>query len=206
MAGRGSIPVFDNSPLYLRLTLIFPYTKGMLFQHAVFDRDGQKAFQRGLSQAPRFHPADHPSRRNTSAASSPPSRNCPTTNCRKGYKSLVGGSLGELEHQVMLEQYSGKHRRRRNCAALARLHLRIAGEQEGWPRGPALRGGVGYRRCRAPVFRRLSPPTREEMEAVDGRQRNRRCRHRLPATTGASNCAAKVYGHQRGRACPPALD
>ncbi len=29
-------------------------------------------------------------------------------NLGKGYKSLVGGSLGELEHAVMLEQYSGK--------------------------------------------------------------------------------------------------
>src|SRR6185369_1674193 len=28
----------------------------------------------------------------------------------KGYKGLVGGSLGELDHQVMLEQYSGKDR------------------------------------------------------------------------------------------------
>ena len=25
-----------------------------------------------------------------------------------GYKGLVGGSLGELEHQILLEQFSGK--------------------------------------------------------------------------------------------------
>ena len=44
MAAAGQYPVFDNSPLYLRQTLVFPYTKGMLFQHALLERDGQKAF------------------------------------------------------------------------------------------------------------------------------------------------------------------
>src|SRR5262249_37661185 len=39
--GGGQYPVYDNSPLYLRMTLVFPYTKGMLFQNAVVERDGQ---------------------------------------------------------------------------------------------------------------------------------------------------------------------
>ena len=34
----------------------------------------------------------------------------PEPHLAKGYKSLVGGSLGELEHTIMLEQYSGKTR------------------------------------------------------------------------------------------------
>src|ERR1019366_1323161 len=34
----------------------------------------------------------------------------PQPHLPKGYKSLVGGSLGELEHAIMLEQYSGKER------------------------------------------------------------------------------------------------
>ena len=50
--GAGQYPVFDNSPLYLRLTLVFPYTKGMLFQHAVFDRDGHERLQRGVPKPP----------------------------------------------------------------------------------------------------------------------------------------------------------
>src|SRR5581483_2859730 len=40
----GQYPVFDNAPLYLRQTLIFPYTKGMLFQQAVIERDGDEGF------------------------------------------------------------------------------------------------------------------------------------------------------------------
>src|SRR5580765_7152202 len=42
--GAAQYPVFDSAPLYLRLTLVFPYTKGMLFQHAVFEKDGQYGF------------------------------------------------------------------------------------------------------------------------------------------------------------------
>src|SRR5579872_661537 len=40
-SGGDQYPVFDKAPLYLRLTLVFPYTKGMLFQHAVILRDGK---------------------------------------------------------------------------------------------------------------------------------------------------------------------
>src|SRR5260370_33824380 len=42
--GAGQYPVFENSPLYLRLTLVFPYTKAMLFQNAVFERVGEAGF------------------------------------------------------------------------------------------------------------------------------------------------------------------
>jgi len=105
--GAGQFPVFDNSPLYLRLTLIFPYTKGMLFQHAVFDRDGQKAFSEVFLKPPIstqqiLHPEKYFS------GIKPTEPELPAHQLPKGYKSLVGGSLGELEHQVMLEQYSGK--------------------------------------------------------------------------------------------------
>ena len=67
---QASFPVFDNSPLYLRLTLVFPYTKGMLFQHAVFDRDGTG----------RASPKCFASRR------SPPSRSCIPRNTSSGVK------------------------------------------------------------------------------------------------------------------------
>src|SRR6185436_8940373 len=31
-SASGQFPVFENAPLYLRTTMVFPYTKGMLFQ------------------------------------------------------------------------------------------------------------------------------------------------------------------------------
>ena len=105
----GQFPVFDKSPLYLRQTLIFPYTKGMLFQHAVFERDGQSGFGEVFRKPPAstqqiLHPQKYFS------GVKPTRPDLPQPHLPKGYKSLVGGSLGELEHAIMLEQYSGKER------------------------------------------------------------------------------------------------
>ncbi len=50
----GQYPVFENEPLYLRATLVFPYTKGMLFQNAVTQRDGEECFRRGLQERADF--------------------------------------------------------------------------------------------------------------------------------------------------------
>jgi hypothetical protein len=105
--GAGQYPVFDNSPLYLRLTLIFPYTKGMLFQNALFDRDGQKGFTEVFLKPPvSTQQILHPEKYFNGVIPTQP--DLPQPHLAKGYKSLVGGSLGELEHTVMLEQYSGK--------------------------------------------------------------------------------------------------
>ena len=105
----GQYPVFDQSPLYLRLTLVFPYTKGMLFQHAIYERHGKTAFGEVFEKPPLstqqiLHPAKY------FEGVKPTRPELPKANLGKGYKSLVGGTLGELEHAVMLEQYSGKER------------------------------------------------------------------------------------------------
>lgn len=107
--GAAQYPVFDSAPLYLRLTLVFPYTKGMLFQHAVFEKDGQYGFAAVFLKPPVstqqiIHPEKY------FAGVKPTQPNVPEPNLGKGYKSLVGGTLGELEHTVMLEQFAGKER------------------------------------------------------------------------------------------------
>jgi hypothetical protein len=107
--GGSQFPVFDNSPLYLRMTLVFPYTKGMLFQHAVFEHDGQRGFANLFLKPPVstqqiLHPEKY------FAGVQPTHPPLPEPKLGKGYKGLVGGTLGELDHQVMLEQYSGKER------------------------------------------------------------------------------------------------
>jgi hypothetical protein len=107
--GAGQFPVFDNSPLYLRLTLVFPYTKGMLFQHALYMRDNQFSFAEVFLKPPVstqqiLHPDKY------FGGVKPTEPELPDPQLPKGYKSLVGGTLGELEHSVMLEQFSGKER------------------------------------------------------------------------------------------------
>lgn len=106
-SGGSQYPVFDNSPLYLRRSLIFPYTKGMTFQNAVIDRDGEWGFAEVFEKAPVstqqiIHPEAY------FAKLKPSQPDLPEPHLARGYKPLVGGTLGELEHAILLEQYGSK--------------------------------------------------------------------------------------------------
>jgi hypothetical protein len=111
--GAGQYPVFDSAPLYERVTLIFPYTKGMLFQNAVFQRAGLEAFAQVFRKPPiSTQQVLHPEKYFDMVKPSEPE--LPEFKAR-GFKGLVGGTLGELEHGILLEQYVSKER----AAALA---------------------------------------------------------------------------------------
>lgn len=105
--GGGQYPVFDQAPLYLRLTLVFPYTAGMVFQNAVIARDGDAGFAEVFRHAPAstqqiIHPQkyfDHVQ---------PTLPDLPDPHLPSAYKSLVGGTLGELDEAVLLEQFTDK--------------------------------------------------------------------------------------------------
>ncbi|HUA58669.1 MAG TPA: hypothetical protein VML19_07950 [Verrucomicrobiae bacterium] len=106
-SGSGDYPVFENAPLYLRQTLVFPYTKGMLFQNAVLQRDGEDGFAEVFRRAPVstqqiLHPEKY------FAKVDPTDPELPNPHLPSSYKPLIGGSLGELEHTILLEQYAGK--------------------------------------------------------------------------------------------------
>lgn len=104
----GQYPVFDSAPLYERVTLIFPYTKGMLFQNAIFQRDGLDGFGLVYRKPPiSTQQILHPEKYFEDVKPTEPPLPNPGL---RGYKGLVGGSLGELEHSILLEQYSGKER------------------------------------------------------------------------------------------------
>jgi hypothetical protein len=105
----GQYPVFDQSPLYLRTTLVFPYTKGMLFQNAIYERDGKDSFAEVFRRPPLstqqiLHPDKY------FANVKPTDPELPDPHLPHGYKGLVGGSLGELEHGILLELYTTKAR------------------------------------------------------------------------------------------------
>ncbi len=102
----GQFPIYESAPLYLRQTLVFPYTKGMLFQNAVFLRDGQYSFAEVFQKPPLstqqiLHPEKY------FQGVKPTDPELPVVHLSHAYKDLVGGSLGELEHQILLEQYLG---------------------------------------------------------------------------------------------------
>jgi len=106
---NGEFPVYDKEPLYLRLTLVFPYTKGMAFQQAVLVRDPREGFGEVFLHPPAstqqiLHPEKYFQR------VQPAEPALPVVHLPRGYKGLVGGELGELEQSILLEQYAGKTR------------------------------------------------------------------------------------------------
>jgi hypothetical protein len=102
--GATQFPVFNSVPLYLRETLIFPYTEGSRFQQAVFRKMGQAAFAEVFRRPPDtsqqiLHPAkyfDHVE---------PVTPPFPALSLGKGYKELAEGMLGELDHAILIRQY-----------------------------------------------------------------------------------------------------
>lgn len=103
--GAAEYPVFERSPLYLKETLVFPYSKGMLFQHAVIEKLGSAAFAEVFRRPPEssqqiLHPEKYLARVQP-VACEPPS-----PSARRGYRALAEGSMGELDHSILLRQYA----------------------------------------------------------------------------------------------------
>jgi hypothetical protein len=102
----GSYPVFDQSPLYLRETLIFPYTKGLLFQQALVEKRDRQGFAEPFHDPPvSTQQIIHPEKYFTRVKPSMP--DLPSFE-RKGYKRFAEGTLGELDHAILIEQFSDK--------------------------------------------------------------------------------------------------
>ena len=103
----GQFPVFDKAPLYIRETLLFPYTQGMSFQHAVFEREGIDSFAAVFRRPPAstqqiLHPEKY------LAGDKPAEPVLPALAVPGEYRVLTGGSLGELDHSILLRQYVGQ--------------------------------------------------------------------------------------------------
>lgn len=95
-------PVFDNAPLYIRRTLLFPYEDGERFQQAVFLHDGEAGLTRVFREPPvSSSQIIHPERYFDGTAPTDPVLPKPI----KGAKGWVLGSLSELETGILLEQY-----------------------------------------------------------------------------------------------------
>ncbi len=94
-------------PLYLRETLVFPYTEGGRFQNAVYAKMGKAAFAEVFK-----HPPDttqqilHPQKYFGHVEPAEP--DFPGVADRKGFKDLSEGMLGELDHAILIRQYGSK--------------------------------------------------------------------------------------------------
>jgi hypothetical protein len=107
--GGGDFPVFDNAPLYMRETLIFPYQQGMLFQNALIQHDGMEGFAEVFRRPPvSTQQIMHPEKYLANVQPAQPA--LPDLHLPRGYRGLVGGTLGELDEAILLEQFAGKER------------------------------------------------------------------------------------------------
>jgi hypothetical protein len=97
-------PVFNNAPLYLRRTLMFPYDDGEKFQQAVFLRKGKPAFADVFRDPPSTTAQIiHPPRYFEHSPLANPDLPKPIAHA----KPFVSGAMGELETRILLEQYIG---------------------------------------------------------------------------------------------------
>jgi len=108
----GEFPVLDNAPLYLRESLLFPYTGGMKFQQAVVEKMGQRAFTEVFRHPPGstqqvLHPKKYFARVRHRAPKLPALRK------KRSYRTIAKGMLGEFDYAVLLRQYAGDKEARR---------------------------------------------------------------------------------------------
>jgi len=106
-SGASQFPVFESEPLYLRQTLVFPYSQGLLFQNAVYERMKQKAFEEVFRRPPlSTQQILHPDTYFSGVAPTRPA--LPQLPDARGYKRIAEGTVGELDHAILLEQCAGR--------------------------------------------------------------------------------------------------
>ncbi|MEO7650776.1 MAG: hypothetical protein ABIZ80_09935 [Bryobacteraceae bacterium] len=103
-AGASQFPVFNQVPLYLRETLMFPYTAGARFQHAVFMKMKTAAFAELFRHPPEttqqiLHPEKY------FARDKPSTPVLPEMKSARGYKRIAEGMMGELDHSILIRQF-----------------------------------------------------------------------------------------------------
>ena len=104
-SGASEYPEFDRAPLYFRETLLFPYLQGAQFMRQVLARQGRSAFRDVFEQPPQ-------STRQILQVQAYFDRERPTDPelpaVPRGagkHKDVVQGTLGELEHKILLQQF-----------------------------------------------------------------------------------------------------
>ncbi|HVO99885.1 MAG TPA: hypothetical protein VMT15_17555 [Bryobacteraceae bacterium] len=102
-------PIFSKEPLYLRESLVFPYDEGMKFQDAVYHRLGRRSFDEVFSRPPRStQQILHPDTYIADARPEEPETPALDKSIAHQFRVLNDGSVGELDHSMLLRQYVGE--------------------------------------------------------------------------------------------------
>jgi hypothetical protein len=116
--GGSQFPVYSKAPLYIRVSLVFPYADGLMFQDALYHRYGRDSFSRVFRDPPlNTHQILHPE----AYGGPPPPRSAspPVPPDRKHLRLQAEGTLGELDLRVLLTQTVGKEEGEAEAAHLA---------------------------------------------------------------------------------------
>lgn len=105
-AEMQKFPVFSAAPLYLRESLLFPYTSGMQYMTHLVEKHGKGAYAEALKSPPRttaeiLHPDRAP-------VATPPEIKLPDVKLPAGYKQLDDDVLGEFDVLVLLRVHAGE--------------------------------------------------------------------------------------------------
>jgi hypothetical protein len=113
-ADGADFPVFTNSPLYMKESLVFPYNEGLRFQDAIFRKLGRESFDVLFTSPPAstqqiLHPGaylDAYLKDNKAPDPDPPAlRDALGKKVAGRFRILAEGSMGEFDHSVLLRQY-----------------------------------------------------------------------------------------------------
>lgn len=105
-SSASDYPVLKSSPLYIRQSLLFPYSEGTLFFDAVYRRMGKAAFRYVFTDPPTdTSQIIHPGRYFARIGAATPM--LPDLALGRHKKEITGGDLGEFDHEILLEQYLG---------------------------------------------------------------------------------------------------
>lgn len=102
----GDYPVLKASPLYIRQSLLFPYSAGSVFFDAVYHKMGKAAFRYVFTNPPTdTAQIIHPDRYFQKIDSTDP--DLPDVKLTHRKKEITSGDLGEFDHRILLQQYLG---------------------------------------------------------------------------------------------------
>lgn len=124
-------PVFAEAPLYVRESLLFPYTRGMLFQQAVIDKYGDDAFERVFTELPR----------STQQVMTPeayfqgrePTEPSLAKTKLRGYKTAIDGVVGQFDMYVLLKQFASVDRAKELAPGWRGAFFRVREKGAGGP-------------------------------------------------------------------------
>ncbi len=106
ISSTSDYPVLKSSPLYIRQSLLFPYSQGTLFFDAVYRKMGKAAFQYVFTNPPSDTAQIlHPNRYFAKISAVTPE--LPNINLSHRKREITSGDLGEFDHEILLEQYLG---------------------------------------------------------------------------------------------------